>query len=506
MNKYAILSVTDKTGITDLASSLISKGYRILSTGGTARHLRANGIDPVEVSDFTRFPELFGGRVKTLNPKIFAGILFRRDNDTDLEEAAVNKIEAIDVVCVNLYPFEKVVKKGEYSREELIENIDIGGPSLIRASAKNHKFVSVLTNPAQYPAFIDALNKGENNLKFREQLAFEAYSLTAHYDTIISSVLNNEFGINSRDYLAITSRKSQALRYGENPHQSAEVYGDLFDYFDCFHGKELSYNNILDLVAGVELIEELGPDSAVIIKHNNPSGAAQGPNILQAYEKALACDPVAAFGGIVVVNNKIDETFALKLNEIFLEIICAPEYSEKAIEILRRKKDRRLLIQKKPIIGTKDSIRSIPGGFLRQDSDKIKADFDNLQFVTNKKPTPQQLEDLKFAWIVCKNVKSNTIVFAKEKKLLGVGAGQVSRLDSAKIAAMKAEEFKLDLKGSVAASDAFFPFADGLLELIKAGAVAVIQPGGSVRDNEVIEAADKNNVAMVFTGIRHFKH
>jgi len=506
MNKYAVLSVTDKTGIADLAKSLEKNGYIILSTGGTAKHLRENGMVPIEVSDFTQFPEVFEGRVKTLNPKIFAGILFRRDVEADIKEAVQNDIEAIDLVCVNLYRFEDVVKKGNFSRDDLIENIDIGGPSLIRAAAKNHKFVSILTNPAQYSSFVEALEKGNIDLTMREKLAFEAYSLTANYDTVISGVLNKEFGINSKDYLRTNSKRVRELRYGENPHQKGEVYGDLFDYFDCFHGKELSYNNILDLIAGVELIEELEPNSAVIIKHNNPSGAATAETVLEAYKRALVCDPVSAFGGIVVVNNEIDEEVALKLNEIFLEIVCAPSFTEKAITVLQKKKDRRLLKQKKPISGMSDTIRSIPGGFLRQDSDRIKSDFDNLQFVTNRKPTPEEIEDLKFAWIVCKNVKSNTIVFVKNKMVVGVGAGQVSRIDSAKIAVMKAAEFKLDLKNSVAASDAFFPFPDGLMELIKAGATAVIQPGGSVRDQEIIDAADNNNVSMIFTGIRHFKH
>lgn len=506
MKKYAVLSVTDKSGIVELATVLKKNGYEVISTGGTARHLRENGIVPIEVSDFTQFPEVFEGRVKTLNPKIFAGILFRRDVEPDLTEAVQNGIEAIDIVCVNLYRFEDVIKKGNFSREELIENIDIGGPSLIRAAAKNYKFVSILTNPVQYPEFATALEIGKVDLPMRERLAFEAYSLTAHYDSAISNALNKEFGINSKDYFRASSKMVQELRYGENPHQRGEVYGDLFDNFECFHGKELSYNNILDLVAGVELIEELEPNSAVIIKHNNPSGAATAETILEAYKRALICDPVSAFGGIVVVNNEVNEELALKLNEIFLEIVCAPSYTEKAISILKKKKDRRLLKQKRRVSGTLNSIRSIPGGYLRQDCDRIKNDFDNLQFVTNRKPTAEEIEDLKFAWIVCKNVKSNTIVFVKNKMVLGVGAGQVSRIDSAKIAAMKAAEFKLDLKNSVAASDAFFPFADGLLALIEAGATAVIQPGGSVRDQEVVEAANSNNISMTFTGIRHFKH
>jgi len=505
-NKYAIISVTDKSGISELSKTLVEVGYKILSTGGTAKYLRENGIECIEVSDFTGFPEMFDGRVKTLNPKIFAGILYRRDKEDDLLNAEKYSIENIDVVCVNLYPFEKVVQKSNFTREELIENIDIGGPSLIRAAAKNNRFVSVLTNNLQYNSFIEELKSGVITQKTREKLAFEAYSLTAHYDTVISNTLNSEFEINSKEYLRFSSKIAKELRYGENPHQTAEVYGNIFDYFDCFHGKELSYNNILDLVAGVELIEELEENSAVIIKHNNPSGVATTNSALESYLRALKCDPVAAFGGIVVLNTQLEEDLALKLNELFLEIIVAPSFSEKSLEILRKKKDRRLLKQLKRLSGDVNSIRSIPGGFLRQDCDRIKSDFDNIKIVTQKSPTEKELEDLKFAYTVCKNVKSNTIVFAKDKMTLGIGAGQVSRVDSAKIAALKAKEFNLDLTNSVAASDAFFPFADGLLELIDKGATAVIQPGGSVRDNEVIEAADKHNISMVFTGIRHFKH
>lgn len=505
MKKTALISVSDKSGIENLSQALIRKGYCILATGNTAKQLSAKGIEVTEVSDFTGFPEIFTGRVKTLHPKIFGGILYRRDNPDDLIEADANNIQPIDVVCVNLYPFKQTTMKKNVSMDEIIENIDIGGPSLIRAAAKNHKFVSILTNPAQYDNFINELTNGEISENTRKQLAVDAYSHTAAYDTYISNFLEREFNLNPSD-IRLNYPKSGSLRYGENPHQKAEVYGDFFTYFEVFHGKELSYNNILDLVAAVELVEELGKNSCTIIKHNNPAGAATGNNPIDAYLKAWKCDPVSAFGGIVAFTDEIDEEVATELNKIFLEVIVAPSFTSGALEILKKKKDRRLLRQLKSLGDSGRNVKTIPGGLLVQDSDSITLKNDNLNIVTDTKPDDQTLVDLKFAWVVAKHTKSNAIVFAKDKTTLGVGAGQMSRLDSARIASMKAKEHGLDLTGSVAASDAFFPFADGLIEIIKCGATSVIQPGGSVRDNEVIEAANKNNISMVFTGIRHFKH
>lgn len=505
MNKFAILSVSDKTNIENFAKDLIKFGYSILATGNTAKLLAANGVEVTEISELTGFPEIFSGRVKTLHPKIFGGILFRRDNNADNEEAKKNDIFAIDIVCVNLYPFRETTQKSGVTLDEIIENIDIGGPSLIRAAAKNHKFVSVLTNPDQYNEFINELKSGKVSEFIKKKLAVQAYSYTAEYDAFISNFLERKFALEPT-HIRLNYPKLGGLRYGENPHQRAEIYGDLYSYFEVFHGKELSYNNILDLVAAVELVEELEKNSCTIIKHNNPAGAANGKNCLDAYLKALKCDPVSAFGGIVAFNGEIDEEIAFELNKIFLEIVIAPSFTQGALELLKKKKDRRLIKQLKPILLQDKNIKNIPGGLLVQDTDSLILNRDELKFVTKKKPTEKELSDLLFAWTIAKHTKSNAIVFAKDKSTLGVGAGQMSRLDSAKIAYMKAKEHGLDLSGSVAASDAFFPFADGLLEIINCGATAVIQPGGSVRDQEVIEAADNNNISMVFTGIRHFKH
>lgn len=505
LKKTALISVSDKTNIDSLAKSLVEKNYAIIATGNTAKLLQSKGIQAIEVTDLTGFPEIFSGRVKTLHPKIFGGILYRRDNQSDLKEASQNSIEPIDIVCVNLYPFKQTTSKHNVSVDEIIENIDIGGPSLIRAAAKNHRFVSVLTSPGQYASFLSELENGEISDYTKRELAVAAYSHTAEYDTYIANFLQNIFSLEST-HIRLNHPKAGSLRYGENPHQKAEVYGDFYSYFEILHGKELSYNNILDLVAAVELVEELGNNSCAIIKHNNPAGAASGNNPIDAYLKALKCDPVSAFGGIVAFTTEVDDLVAAEFNKIFLEVIVAPSYTAKALELLKKKKDRRLIKQLKQISGTLRNIKTIPGGLLVQDSDNVSIDTDGLKIVTNNNPDEKELEDLKFAWIVAKHTKSNAIVFAKDKTTLGVGAGQMSRLDSARIAAMKAKEHGLDLSGSVAASDAFFPFADGLLELVNCGANSVIQPGGSVRDAEVIEAANKNNISMVFTGIRHFKH
>jgi phosphoribosylaminoimidazolecarboxamide formyltransferase/IMP cyclohydrolase len=505
LKKLALLSVSDKTNITLLAKSLTESGYHIIATGNTAKLISNSGIDVTEISEITGFPEIFNGRVKTLHPKIFGGILFRRDNKNDSLDADKNNITPIDIICVNLYPFRKTAENSDSTLDEIIENIDIGGPSLIRASAKNYQFVSVLTSPLQYPAFLEELNNGTISESMRKKLAIEAFSYTAEYDSYIANYLEKKFDQPST-HVRLNLKKEKDLRYGENPHQKAALYGTFHTYFEVFHGKELSYNNILDLVSAVELVEDLGEISCTIIKHNNPAGAASGKTLFDAYSKALLCDPVSSFGGIVAFNNLVDEELAEKLNQIFLEVICAPGYSPEAIKILSRKKDRRLLKQLKKIKDNDVTFRNIPGGIIFQDADNLILNEKELKTVTDKKPTKEELEDLHFAWTVAKHTKSNAIVFAKDKATLGVGAGQMSRIDSSRIAHMKANQFGLNLQDSVAASDAFFPFADGLLEIIKCGASSVIQPGGSVRDNEVIEAANKNNISMVFTGIRHFKH
>jgi len=505
LEKLALISVSDKTKIIEFAKELNLLNYKILATGNTAKLLIENKIDCIEISSFTSYPEIFSGRVKTLNPKIFGGILMRRDNPTDKIQAEENNILPIDIICVNLYPFPKVVNRNDISLEEKIENIDIGGPSLIRAAAKNYKYVSVLTNPDQYDEFIEELKKGEISLETREKLAYAAFAYTSYYDTLIANYFEKEFN-QPKTEIRLNYKSSFDLRYGENPHQKAYLFGNFEDYFDVLHGKELSYNNIVDLTAAVELVTEMEKHGCAIIKHTNPCGAAIGNDTKDAYEKALSCDPVSAFGGIVAFNSEVDEDTAEKLNEIFLEIICAPSYSDSALEKLKTKKNRRLIRVKKNLDKDELTIKSVPGGLLAQEKDNSILDDSMLKYVTERKCSEKKLEDLKFAWVVCKHTKSNAIVFVKDKKAIGVGAGQMSRLDSAKIAAMKAKEFGHDLNGAVAASDAFFPFADGLLEIASHGITAVIQPGGSVRDDEVIKAANEKNISMIFTGIRNFKH
>lgn len=504
MKKYAILSVADKTGIIEFAKELRSLQYSILATGKTAKLLVENSVECSEISSFTAFPEILEGRVKTLHPKIFGSILFRRDVEDDVKQAAQNGFESIDIVCVNLYPFKQVADKSGVTEEELIENIDIGGPSLIRAAAKNFKFVSVISNPNQYSSLVEELKLGLVSELTRKKLAVEAFSHTSEYDTFIANTLKKRFDIPCGNF-RINLPEVKALRYGENPHQSASVFGDFYSYFEFIHGKELSYNNILDLVAAVGIIEEFTDTTCAIIKHNNPCGVAVDSSPLCAYEKALAADPVSAFGGIVVFNSELDEAAASKLNEIFTELIVAPSFTQKALDILFKKKDRRIIRQQKSIKNINSEFRSIPGGVLTQSPDN-KVLENEFVTVTDRAVTESELFDLEFAWIIAKHVKSNAIVIAKNGQTIGIGAGQVSRIDSVKIAIMKAKEFGFTFEGAVAASDAFFPFADGLNEITSHGIKAIIQPGGSVRDNDVIEAANQAGAAMIFTGIRHFKH
>ncbi len=505
MKKYALISVSDKTKIVEFAEALVKNNYEILATGKTASLLLENKIDCTEISNFTSFPEIFSGRVKTLHPKILGGILMRRDNSEDLKQAEENGITSIDIICVNLYPFPKVVNRNDISIEEKIENIDIGGPTLLRASAKNYKYVSVLTSPDQYDSFINELAAGEVSEETRKKLAAEAFSYTSYYDTLIANYFDKEFNFPFKN-IRLNYPLANELRYGENPHQKAYLFGGFNEYFEILHGKEVSYNNIIDLVAAVDLVYDLGDISCAIIKHTNPCGAATSDSILSAYEKALSCDPVSAFGGIVAFNIEIDETVANKLNEMFLEIVCAPSFTSKALEILKTKKNRRLVkILREP---DKDGwvVKNVPGGLIVQNKDNSSISKEKMNLVTKRSISEKEIEDLMFAWIVCKHTKSNTIIYAKDKKTLGVGAGQMSRVDSAKIAANKAEEFGHDLTDAVAASDAYFPFPDGVLEIASHGITSIVQPGGSVRDQEVIQAAEEKNISMVFTGIRNFKH
>jgi phosphoribosylaminoimidazolecarboxamide formyltransferase/IMP cyclohydrolase len=502
--KNALVSVSDKTNIVELCKELNNYGYRILATGKTAKLLMESNVICTEVSDYTGFPEIFDGRVKTLQPKIFGGILQRPDNETDRIEAKENNIEQIDVVVVNLYPFPQVAVKDDIDLDTKVENIDIGGPSLIRAAAKNYKFVSVLTNPEQYGEFIEKLKTDTIDIIYRQKLAVAAFSHTAFYDTVISNYFEKEFKLD-KTHIRINYPLYEHLRYGENPHQKAAFYGSFDKNFEFLHGKELSYNNIVDLNAAVELINDMPKVGCAIIKHTNPCGAAIADDVLTAYTKALSGDPVSSFGGIVAFNDVVDLETAKKLNEIFLEIVVATGYTQEALDELKKKKNRRIL---KVLNFTKELIssKSVIGGLLVQDIDNSKFKDLELKQVTEKACEDYQLKDLELAWVICKHVKSNAIVYVKDGKVIGVGAGQMSRVDSAKIAVMKAKEHNHDLKGAVAASDAFFPFADGLEEIIKAGITTVIQPGGSVRDNEVIEAANKNNISMYFTSIRNFKH
>ncbi len=505
MTKYALISVSDKTGIVDLAIQLRANDYSVIATGNTFKLLCENGIECIEIKDFTGFPEIFSGRVKTLHPNVFGGILMRRDNSSDKKEAGQNNIFPIDVVCVNLYPFPQVVNRQDISLEEKIENIDIGGPSLIRASAKNYEHVAVLTNPSQYSIFIEELKSGSISADTKKKFAYDAFAYTSFYDTLIANYFESEFKFEPTHF-RLNCAKSFPLRYGENPHQNAFLFGSFLDYFEIIHGKELSYNNIVDLTAAVELVNDFEPMACAIIKHTNPCGAAIGISVLDAYERAFSGDTISAFGGIVAFNSQVDEATANKLNEIFLEIIAAPSYTEKALEILASKKNRRIVRMLKASPVSEKQIKSVPGGVLVQEKDNSVLSESNIKLVTKRNYSQSELEDLKFAWVICKHTKSNAIVFVKDKKIIGVGAGQMSRIDSAKIAAEKAVQFGHQLKGAVAASDAFFPFADGLLQIASHGITSIVQPGGSVRDEEVINAADENNISMIFTSIRNFKH
>ncbi len=505
--RRVLISVTDKSGLAEFSSVLAKQGAEIFSTGGTLKVLLDAGIRAKSISDVTGFPEILDGRVKTLHPAVFAGILAKRNESSHLAQLEKLNLSLFDMVVVNLYRFEETVASGA-GLDKVVENIDIGGPSLIRAAAKNYDGCAVVVDPAQYGEVSNELDKGgEIGLPLLQRLAAKAFERVAEYDVAISQFFGKQFGGGEilGESLSVAARKTMALRYGENPHQSAAYYGDFTRYFEHLHGKELSYNNLVDMDAAQRAVQEFSEPAAVIVKHTNPCGVAVSENVFKAYTEALKTDSKSAFGGIVALNRRVETPLAEELNRIFLEVVIAPEFSEEALETLKKKKDRRLVISRNKL---PDDIqmRSSCGGFLAQTADDTNVVENNLKVVTNRKPTEQELRDLKFAYIVCKHVKSNAIVFAKNRVTLGAGAGQMSRVDSVKIARMKAAEAGLDLSGSVAASDAFFPFADNVEEIAKAGATAIIQPGGSVRDSESIEAANKFNISMVFTGIRHFKH
>ncbi len=517
--RRALISVSDKSGLVPLARALAERGIEILSTGGSARALREAGVAVKEVSDHTGFPEILDGRVKTLVPQIHGGILGRRDLADHRAQMEAHAIAPIDLVVVNLYPFEATVAKGA-APDDCVENIDIGGPALIRAAAKNHDFVAVLTDPAQYDSFLEAFSAASGtSLDLRRRLAGEAYARTAAYDAAIAAWFAEARGDTLPERLTIAGTRRQILRYGENPHQSAGFYANGtrpgVATARQVQGKELSYNNLNDTDAAFECVAEFDDPTVVIVKHANPCGVASAASLADAWDAALRCDPQSAFGGIVAVNRVLDAAAAERIAAIFTEVIVAPDADPAAMEVLSRKKNLRLLLTG----GLPDpaapglTVRSLAGGFLAQTRDAGRIGAADLRVVTRRSPTAAELADLIFAFRVCKHVKSNAIVYARAGATVGVGAGQMSRVDSARIAAWKSEEAARAAgltgrltEGSVVASDAFFPFADGLQAAVAAGATAVIQPGGSMRDAEVIAAADAAGVAMVFTGMRHFRH
>ncbi|EHH06618.1 bifunctional phosphoribosylaminoimidazolecarboxamide formyltransferase/IMP cyclohydrolase [Agrobacterium tumefaciens CCNWGS0286] len=522
--RTALLSVSDKTDIIELATVLSKLGVKLLSTGGTAKAIAEAGLPVTDVSGVTNFPEIMDGRVKTLHPNVHGGLLAIRDDAEHVEAMKAHGIEAIDLSVINLYPFEEVrAKGGDYPTT--VENIDIGGPAMIRASAKNHAYVTVVTDPSDYPDLVEALqaDDGQTSYALRQRFAAKAYARTAAYDAVISNWFAQALAIKTPDYRAIGGVLKEKMRYGENPHQSAGFYltGEKrpgVATATLLQGKQLSYNNINDTDAAYELVAEFLPENApavAIIKHANPCGVATGPTLAEAYRRALACDSVSAFGGVIALNRTLDAETAEEIVKLFTEVIIAPDVTEEAKSIIARKPNLRLLTAG----GLPDpraagiTAKTVSGGLLVQSRDNGMVEDLDLQVVTKRAPTTRELEDMKFAFKIAKHVKSNAVIYAKDGQTAGIGAGQMSRVDSARIAAQKAEDAAKALglsepltRGSAVASEAFYPFADGLLAAIAAGATAVIQPGGSMRDQEVIDAANEHNVAMVFTGMRHFRH
>ncbi len=522
--RTALLSVSDKTDILELATVLSKLGVKLLSTGGTAKAIAEAGLPVTDVSDVTNFPEIMDGRVTTLHPNVHGGLLAIRDDAEHVEAMKAHGIEAIDLSVINLYPFEEVrAKGGDYPTT--VENIDIGGPAMIRASAKNHAYVTVVTDPSDYPALVEALqaDDGHTSYALRQTFAAKAYARTAAYDAVISNWFAEALSIETPDYRAIGGTLKEKMRYGENPHQSAGFYltGEKrpgVATATLLQGKQLSYNNINDTDAAYELVAEFLPENApavAIIKHANPCGVATGPTLAEAYRRALACDSVSAFGGVIALNQTLDAETAEEIVKLFTEVIIAPDVTEEAKSIIARKPNLRLLtaggLPNPRAAGI--TAKTVSGGLLVQSRDNGMVEDLDLKVVTKRAPTAQELEDMKFAFKIAKHVKSNAVIYAKDGQTAGIGAGQMSRVDSARIAAQKAEDAAKALglaepltRGSAVASEAFYPFADGLLAAIAAGATAVIQPGGSMRDQEVIDAANEHNVTMVFTGMRHFRH
>jgi phosphoribosylaminoimidazolecarboxamide formyltransferase/IMP cyclohydrolase len=518
--RRALISVSDKTGVVEFARGLARFGVELVSTGGTAAVLRESGLEVRDVAEFTGSPEILGGRVKTLHPRLHAALLAIRDDPEHAATLEAEGIEPIDLVCVNLYPFERTVAGADVSEEEAVENIDIGGPTMIRAAAKNHRYVAVVVKPESYDALLAELDEfdGHVSAETRHWLANEAFAFTARYDAAISRWFGMRYEAFPSHWV-MAHEKFMELSYGENPHQNAALYVEVgarshvLSRVSKLHGRALSFNNVLDLDAARRLLDEFDQPACVIVKHNNPCGAAIGEQIDEAYEKALACDPLSAFGGVIALNRPVGVPLAERLHEQFIEVLIAPDYEDEALAVLKQKEAVRILeaAEQRGYEPRERDVKRVRGGLLVQDPDRIDETRESMKVATKTRPGETQWEDMWFAWKVCRSVRSNAIVIAKDRATLGIGAGQMSRVDSVRIAIEKAREARGEeaeslLAGSVVASDAFFPFPDGPQLAIDAGATAFIQPGGSVRDNAVIEACDRAGVAMVFTGRRHFRH
>ncbi len=504
----ALISVSDKGGLAPFARRLSEMGIEIVSTGGTAALLSKESIPHLEIEKFTGFPEILNGRVKTLHPKVHGGLLFLRDSPDHQRQAAENQIEPIDLVVVNLYPFESTIAQPDVTTETAIEQIDIGGPSMLRSAAKNYRFVTVVTDPSDYGKVLEELEQhgGETTLALREQFATKAFLTTARYDQAIANFFRREQSASGSFTLSLPLE--MRLRYGENPHQSASLYGHFQDYYQKLHGKELSYNNILDIDAAGGLIREFSEPTIAILKHTNPCGVGSDPDLREAWIKAFATDKQAPFGGIIICNRPLTESLARAISEIFSEVIIAPEFEPEARALLQKKKNLRLMKMLPRPEEEKDEpyVRSVVGGLLVQERDNGELQEPERHVVSARPPTAEEMKAMLFGWRVVKHVKSNAIVYASRDRTLGIGAGQMARVDSSRVAIWKANEAGLSLKGSAVCSDAYFPFGDGLIAAADAGATAAIQPGGSIRDQEVIAAANERQMAMVFSGVRHFRH
>ena len=514
--RRALISVSDKTGVIDLAKGLIEAGVEVVSTGGTARALTETGLAVRAIEDFTGFPEMMDGRVKTLHPRLYAGLLAVRSDEAHLQAAAEHSIEPVDLVCVNLYPFEQTVARGDATDSEIVENIDIGGPTMIRAAAKNHAYAAVLVDPADYAPVLAELRESDGRLSMatRERLAGKAYACTARYDAAISTWFAQRADEDFPTQRAYAYEKKGELRYGENPHQRAAYYAQvgasthLLAGVTQLHGKELSFNNLLDLSSARELVEDFSEPACAIVKHNNPCGCALGKTAKDAYDRAFASDPVSAYGGVIVLNRPVDEACARALSRQFIEVLLAPGFEPEALEVLTQKKNVRLLeLPDWPEPGGGLEAKPVIGGLLVQDRDEVSETAEQMTVMSAKQPTEAEWDDMRFAWQVCRHVRSNAIVIARDGATIGIGAGQMSRVDAVRIAIEKAQAGEGSLlSGASLASDAFFPFSDGPQLAIDAGVTAIIQPGGSVRDEEVVAAADTASVAMVGTHVRHFRH